>query len=189
MSRRSVGLMLLVLIAAGVAFAESPDGREQGGIVGPLLRTTIVVRDLEPALRLFRDVLGLNIAVDLSLEGEEVNRLLGVHDRKMRIVIFDADGSAIGRVAVLAYDGQDTVEPAPQANGVEAGAVVLVMSTKDIDLAYQRVRDAGYTIVSPPRVIFDRPDMVVQSREMMFIGPEGVAINLLHRGLPASPGN
>lgn len=29
--------------------------------------------------------------------------------------------------------------------------------------------------------------MILQSREMIFIGPEGVAIKLIQRGIPAEP--
>lgn len=160
---------------------------EHDQLAGPLYRTTIVVHQLDEAVRLFRDILGLRVAVDLGIDGPAVNRLLGTRDEQVRVVIFDVDGSPTGRIAVMAYEGSKRATAREEVTTIDPGAVVLVLGTPDIDEAYERVRAAGYTIVSAPQVVFERPDMVVQSREMIFMGPEGVAINLLQRGVVAPP--
>lgn len=173
---------ILCFSAATPLVAEAPEQ-----LAGPLLRTTIVVSDLDEAVKLFRDVLGMKVAIDLGIDGPAVNALLGTRDETVRIVIFDVDGSLTGRIAVMAYEGSKEALSARDVERIDPGVVVLVLGTPDIDLAYERVREAGYKIVSVPQVVLERADMVVQSREMIFIGPEGVAINLLQRGTAASP--
>ncbi|RPH93848.1 MAG: hypothetical protein EHM68_15080 [Lysobacterales bacterium] len=185
LSKAVLAGLLAVPLVCGAAPAAA-DGSSSPALVGPLLRTTLVVRDLDGAVRLFRDLLGLSVAIDLEIEGEEVNALLGTEGRRMRIVIFDVDGTPTGRIAVMAYHDPAPPLPAASAGPVDVGSVVLVLGTTDIDLAHARIREAGYPVVSEPRVVFQRPELAVQSREMMFIGPEGVVINLLQRGTPSA---
>lgn len=184
---------LATLLASILCIAVAPPLRAEDDVqlAGPLLRTTLVVRDLDAAARLFRDVLGMRVAVDIGIDGPAVNALLGTRDKRVRIVIFDLDGSPTGRIAVMAYE--ESGSPADSTGSAEVtsvgtGTVVLVLETRDIDQVHERVRSAGYPIISAPQVVFERPDMAVQSREMIFVGPEGVAVNLLQRGTAVAGG-
>lgn len=178
----------LLLVWAPAPVIAHPADAAPSELVRPLSRTTLIVNDLEKSLALFRDVLGMNIITDLQLEGPTVNSLLGTNEKKMRIVILNVAESEIGNIALLVFDDADSEEKHQTKKlPLHPGQAVLVMETLNIDAVEVKARQAGYRIISKPMVIFNRPNMATQSREMIFIGPEGVAINLIERGIPNNP--
>ena len=182
-SRRLVSLVGVPLLLVSAVWANQHEATHN--LIDKTLRTTIVVYDFERAYDLFDEVLNLPVVFESRLEGEAVNQLLGQVDKSMRIAIFDVDGTPSGRVALLAYDG-DIDAPEPGEPRIDPGDVVIVFETRRIDEVYERVKKAGYAILSPPAVLFPNPGMVIQAREMIFMGPAGVAINLIQRGVPGS---
>lgn len=178
-----VTLRGLVLLSLMVLATNLYADEERGPLVHGTLRTTLVVSDFDRAFELFHGILGLPIAYDLPMQGEVVNKLLGQTDKSMRIVIFDVDGTPYGRIAILAYDDVTAGEPV-SIKRIDPGAVAVVFETRNIDEIHRRVVAAGYDVLSPPAVLFPNDAMAVQAREMIFIGPEGVAINLIQRGIP-----
>lgn len=172
-------VLLCMLVIATAAHADE----EGGPLVHGTLRTTVVVSDFERAYTLFHDILGMPVAYDLPMAGDVVNDLLGQSDKSMRIVIFDVDGTPYGRIAILAFDDAVPGEPV-SVKSIDTGAVVIVFETRHIDEIHRRVVAAGYEVLSPPAVLFPNEAMAVQAREMIFIGPEGVPINLIQRGIP-----
>jgi predicted enzyme related to lactoylglutathione lyase len=154
--------------------------------VGPLLRTTIMVRDMDAALAVFQDLLGLTVFRDVELAGEAVSTLVGHENASGRIVILQSGESVVGNVAVMSYADEDAGEAPPYNASLDTGEVALIMETKDIDGIYAAAKAAGYTVFTPPMVIFERPGWAIQSREMMFVGPEGVIINLIQPGVKKS---
>jgi catechol 2,3-dioxygenase-like lactoylglutathione lyase family enzyme len=152
--------------------------------VHDLLRTTIIVSDYDRAHALFHGILGMPVDLSMDLEGETVNELMGQTGRSMRITIFNVNGTSSGRIAVLAYlDDQSEEVPAPEK--LDPGAVVVVFETTNIDEIARRVAEAGYRIISGPSVLFHREDHVLQAKEMIFVGPDGIAVNLIQRGVAA----
>ncbi|MEO0995931.1 MAG: VOC family protein [Pseudomonadota bacterium] len=181
------GILVRCTLAAMVATAllrPLPAWADAAPDVSSTLRTTIAVRDLDASLRLFRDILGLTVRRDLTLSGEAVNRVLGTSGTTSRIVILQSGDSLLGNVALLAYDDVSPPPAAPSDLSFDAGDVALIMTTADIDGVHAALVRAGYPIVSPPIVLFERPDLAVQAREMMFVGPEGIFINLIQPGTP-----
>lgn len=152
----------------------------------PVLRTTVVVQDMDGALSLFRDVLGLSVRLDLPLSGEAVSSLLGYGDTTARIVILQSGDLEIANVALLQIGAATSVASDGAASKLVTGDVAIVMETNNIDAVHARVMELGYTALTPPIVIFERPNMVTQDREFIFRGPEGIAVNLIQRGIAAT---
>lgn len=152
----------------------------------PVLRTTVVVQDMDGALSLFRDVLGLSVRLDLPLSGEAVSRLLGYGDTAARIVILQSGDLEIANVALLQISAAKSAASDGAASKMVTGDVAIVMETNNIDAVYAKVMELGYKALTPPIVIFERPNMVTQNREFIFRGPEGIAVNLIQRGIAAN---
>jgi len=152
----------------------------------PVLRTTVVVQDMDGALSLFRDVLGLSVRLDLPLGGEAVSSLLGYGDTTARIVILQSGDLEIANVALMQISAAAPATSDGAAAKLRTGDVAIVMETNNIDAVYARVTELGYKALTPPIVIFERPNMVTQSREFIFRGPEGIAVNLIQRGIAAN---
>ncbi|MDH3621248.1 MAG: VOC family protein [Gammaproteobacteria bacterium] len=174
---------LLLVAVACVANSSDAESDDNTRLVHDTLRTTFIVSDYDRAYALFHDVLGLPIDLTMDLDGEVVNELMGQTGRPMRIAIFNVDGTTSGRVAILAYLDEKNTE-AVHRDKLDPGAAVLVFETTNIDEISQRVTAAGYPILAGPSVLFPQPLMKTQALEMMFIGPDGIAINLIQRGIP-----
>lgn len=194
--RKCIKAPLLTLLAGGLlsvaSCAHSPApppsthvANAPTALVSPLSRATIVVRDLDAALDLFQGILEMEVKTDLTIPGPAVNDLLGTQNQTIRILIMNSNGSEIGNIGLLTYvDSKSTLPPAPDHKSLEVGQVALIMNTQDIFKVEKAVRAANYTIISPPMVVFERPKMASQSLEMIFVGPEGIAINLIQQGIP-----
>ena len=141
---------------------------------------------MDSALSLFRDVLGLSVRLDLPLGGDAVSSLLGYGDTTARIVILQSGDLEIANVALMQISAATPAASDGAAAELRTGDVAIVMETSNIDAVYAKVMELGYKALTPPIVIFERPNMVTQNREFIFRGPEGIAVNLIQRGIAAN---
>ncbi len=182
----ALGIFAALPLAPATASDQNDSSAPTVTETSPVLRTTVVVQDMDSALSLFRDVLGLSVRLDLPLSGEAVSSLLGYGDTTARIVILQSGDLEIANVALMQISAAKSATSDGAASKLVTGDVAIVMETNDIDAVYARVIELGYTALTPPMVIFNRPNMVTQNREFIFRGPEGIAINLIQRGIAAT---
>jgi len=157
---------------------------EGSGNVTPVLRTTIFVRDLDESVNLYRDILGLQTRVELVLEGDLTNQILGTEGKKVRVLILQSGDTMTGNVGLFAYDDTEVSPPEQiMRTEVRTGDVALVFVTDDIQGIYQKVKTQGYTVVSPPMVLFPQSDTSQESLEMLFFDRDGIGINLIQRNV------
>ena len=104
-----------------------------------LALTTIVVRDYDPAIAFFVDVLGFELAEDTpSLTND---------GRPKRWVVVRPPGAQTGLLLAQADgDAQESV-----VGRQFAGRVGLFLRVDDFDATYARMRDAGVAFVTEPR--------------------------------------
>ena len=158
----------------------------QAPLVSPLLRATIAVNNIDASLELYSDVLGLKVWRDMEIKGDKVNEIVGTQGKDMRIVILQSGDATLGHIALFEFTNDESRTKTPIHNAeFEVGEVALVMNTTDIKRIHTKVKEKGYVIVSPPTVLFQVPNMLKQTYEMMFISPDGVAINVIERGIAA----
>ena len=170
--------VLAVIQAGGIAQAAEPIA-PAGELLSPMLRASIFVHDLDESLKLYRDILGLKVRVARTLEGEPVNRVLGTRGKTVELAILQSGDTLSGNVGLFSY--ADGTQPPPAPNEVRTGDVAFVFITNDIHGIHARVKAAGFTIVSPPMVLFPSDDPGNDSLEMLFFDRDGVAINLIQR--------
>ncbi|MDJ0926808.1 MAG: VOC family protein [Gammaproteobacteria bacterium] len=170
--------VLAVLQASDIARAAEPVA-PAGELLSPMLRASVFVHDLEESLKLYRDILGLRVRVARTLEGKPVNRVLGTRGKTVSLAILQSGDTLSGNVGLFSYG--DGTQPPPAPNEVRTGDVAFVFITNDIHGIYTRVKAAGFTIVSPPMVLFPSDDPGNDSLEMLFFDRDGVAINLIQR--------
>lgn len=177
----TIGQALLLMVMTGVVVAQEPVV-PAGEQLTPMLRATVFVRDLDESLKLYRDILGLKPRVERTLEGAAVNRILGTEDRKVRLAILQSGDTLAGNVGLFSYDDDQPLPPA--RSDVRTGDVAFVFITNDIEGLHQRVKSAGYTVVSPPTVLFPQENVQQQGLEMLFFDRDGIGINLIQRAVP-----
>ena len=182
----ALGILAAPPLASATASDQNDMSAQTVAETSPVLRTTVVVQDMDGALSLFRDVLGLSVRLDLPLSGEAVSSLLGYGDTTARIVILQSGDLEIANVALMQISAATPAATDGAASRLRTGDVAIVMETNNIDAVYAKVMELGYEALTPPIVIFERPNMVTQNREFIFRGPEGIAVNLIQRGIAAT---
>ena len=182
-NRRFILITLIAgLLPLACAVGQEP-GVPGGERLSPMLRATVFVTDLEESLKLYRDILGLKPRVERVLEGPRADQILGTEGAKVRLVILQSGDTLSGNVGLFTYD--DEQSPPPSRTEVRTGDVAFIFITSDIQGIYEQVQAAGYPIVSPPMVLFPRPDSETQDLEMLFFDRDGIGVNLIQRSVPA----
>ena len=155
----------------------------EGFIVTPVMRTSIIVRDMGDSLRLYRDILGLRPWFEGPLSGDELNTLVGTEGKSMRNVILQSGDIVHANVGLFEYTDDEAEEPdiIPE---VRTGDVAIVFYTNDIFAIYEAVKAAGYTVISRPVALYRREGSPTQNVEMIFFDPDVIAINLIQRDVP-----
>ena len=185
MKRTLLTCLLFSLCSAFPVKAQIPDIPD-GFIVTPLMRSTHFVRDMDESLKLYRDILGLRIRFEQTFKGEEWDRILGIGGKTVRVVHLQSGDTVIANVGLFQFVG-DTQPPAPNPRTfVETGDAALVFVTSDIFGINEKVKAAGYTIVSEPIVLFPQNGSDTQSYESLFFDRDGILVNLTQFHMPSS---
>lgn len=180
-----VALVALGLVAAEPACAQSAEPStpvfQSGQIIAPLYRANLYVRDIDRALKLYRDILKLKVVSD----GPWDPRARGLStDVTVREVVLSAGHPTMGNLALYQIAGQKEPVRAPflEPYGHTAD-VATVWSTKDIWNINDEVKAAGYVVLSPPVTLLANPNMLVQGVEMQFRDADGFLVNILQSGI------
>ncbi len=155
----------------------------EGARVSPVSRTTVFVRDIEKSLELYRDILGLRPRTERMLEGEFWNAVVGTagEAKRIRVVILNTtEGERVGNVGLFQFVDENDGPPVYKPPRVQTGDVALIMLTGDMLQIYAEVREAGYTIISPPMNAQGDTDANA-GYEMLFFDRDGIIVNLIQR--------
>lgn len=146
----------------------------------PLVRSAIIVADIERSERFYSDVIGLTeVYFEGELDGEAVGPLLGLpHGTRTKALILKSEGPSFGMVGLFELDPAPPTRPASEG-GVQIGETCLVFYVDDLDALVQRLQDRGVELACPPLTLPIRANYT--SREMTFRDPDGVMINCIER--------
>ena len=147
--------------------------------ISPMVRSALMVSDLERSTRFYRDLLGLDetwYAGELS-DGN-AHRLLGMPAGSLtRACILKAPGPAWGMVGLFEIS-QPTPPLLARDNGrINQGETCLVFYHRDLDAVQAGLEAEGLPVLCPPLML--EVDGVARQREMTFRDPDGVLINLI----------
>jgi catechol 2,3-dioxygenase-like lactoylglutathione lyase family enzyme len=117
-----------------------------------LRRTTLVVRDINAALALYRDALGLEVTYDQELTSPRLGRAGSDGVNRSRLVLLKANDDFIGMLGLWQFLDQTAHDrAAPDAADFTPGDIVLLFNSSDVDAAFARASAVpGVTVVSPP---------------------------------------
>jgi catechol 2,3-dioxygenase-like lactoylglutathione lyase family enzyme len=156
----------------------------------PVRRVTIFCRDAEASLRCYRDLLGFSVIEDKRVSGPALGRMVGLADCTMRILHLRSGDTPDGLIGLYAIeDGRPAELPRPDAASIHLGQCVIVVYTDHINALEPRVRSQGYAVVSElKRYVKQQPSSYIPVgtySEMIFLDPDGVAVNLVQYEPPA----
>ncbi len=155
----------------------------EGNIISPMLRSTHFVSDIDESLKLYRDILGLDIRADLILEGDRANKVLGTKGKKVRAVVLKSGDLYNGGVGLFQFlDKMPRKEMRVEAFA-KPGDAVLVFITTDIFGIYNQVKKHKYLIASSPMILFPKKGNAKEDYEMLFYDRDGIGVNLIQRSV------
>lgn len=119
-----------------------------------LRRTTLVVRDIEKSLALYRDALGMTVEYDQELTSPGLAMRYGADGQnRSRLVLLKANDSFIGMLGIwqfLDQTDQDLAEP--DAADFTPGEIVLLFNSNTLDETFPAAAAApGVTIIGEPK--------------------------------------
>lgn len=119
-----------------------------------LRRTTLVVRDIEKSLALYRDALGMTVEYDQELTSPGLAMRYGADGQnRSRLVLLKANDSFIGMLGLwqfLDQTEQDLAEP--DAADFTPGEIVLLFNSNTLDVTFPAAAAApGVTVIGEPK--------------------------------------
>ncbi len=161
-------------VAAGVA---PPEER----LPTDVRRSTIIVRDIENSLKLYRDVIGLEVNYDTTVTTSGVALPAGEPGATARLVLLNSNDPWVGWVGLMEW-----VEPAIPAQDypkrMGPGDVVMVLNTDDVEGRCEMAKSVpGVTFTAEARLQTypgrdGGPDIRVMGCN--FFDPDGILIEL-----------
>jgi catechol 2,3-dioxygenase-like lactoylglutathione lyase family enzyme len=115
-------------------------------------RVTMIVRDMENSLKLYRDVMGLKVNYDAVLPMSGVALPAGQPGAKARLVLLNGNDPFIGWIGLMEWLDPKLPDPGPYPTRMGIGGHVIVTNTEDIDKrCAEAAKIPGVTVTAQPR--------------------------------------
>lgn len=117
-----------------------------------LRRTTLIVRDINAALALYRDALGMTVEYDQALTSPRLQRAGSDGANRSRLVLLKANDAFIGMLGLWQFTDQTEFDRRPaRPADFTPGTIVLLFNTTDLAATFARAAAApGVRVISPP---------------------------------------
>ena len=139
----------------------------------------VMVSDVDECLRLFHDVLGLEIVFDARSIPQREKGLTGVDLAIMDVLMLHGDD---GVDLEIHHYVDPPAKPMPPQNHNEIGSMHFMLRVKDIYKVREKVEALGYQFMIPV-VVSER---IPGFKYTYFRGPDGMMVEL-HEGLSRIP--
>lgn len=135
-----------------VAVMRFGDLNQTGGAVkaSPTRRTTIVVNDIEESIAFYRNIVGMEVFYDQTIDSEEEGRMLGVGQARIRIVSMQSGNSPEGMVGLMAFESPRIKSRQTVGQLVSEPDICLIFLTDEIEAVHQRMVAHGAQVKCPP---------------------------------------
>ena len=177
--------LLVSVLAGGVGpavFANTAHADEEKKNPLDLRRTTLIVRDIEKSLALYRDALGMTVAYDAELTSPGLASRHGADGKnRPRLVLLKANDGFIGMLGLWQFlDQTDKDRADPDPADFTPGEIVLLFNADNLDTVFAKAAmSPGVSVVGKPkerRYPSPAGDIVVMVS--MLIDPDGHTIEL-----------
>ena len=147
-------------------------------------RATIFCRDLDKSLALYRDVLGLAVVEDKTLDGPAIGRMVGLETCRLRIVHLRAGARDRSMIGLYSIQEPALPETQPAAQGrLHLGQTAIVLESDGADVLAKLLADSGYSFLTQPTAYeikaggpLHLPGTIT---EMIFYDPDGVLVSVM----------
>jgi catechol 2,3-dioxygenase-like lactoylglutathione lyase family enzyme len=142
-----------------------------------LRRTTLVVKDLDASLALYRDAIGMKVVYDNMLRTPRDAKTNEEAESAIHLVFLRANDDFVGILGLMEFENPVKTPAESMPKPFEIGSIVLLFNTDDIDTNFEKVKAvSGVKVLRPPT---DRtyPSYdgkgVIHSRVSILVDPDG----------------
>ncbi len=147
-----------------------------------LRRTTLIVKDLEASLPLYRDALGFEVVYDQELASPGLVTRHGADGtNRSRLVLTQTNSGAMGMIGLWQFLDQTEKDlVAPNAADFTPGEIVLLFNTTDLEGRFTAASAVpGVKVISPPTERhYPSPAGEIIVMVSMLVDPDGHTIEL-----------
>ncbi|MDX2224648.1 MAG: VOC family protein [Rhodospirillaceae bacterium] len=149
--------------------------------VGTMVRTAVIVSNLDRSVAFYRDILGLTgTYAEGVLDHPAGAALIGMPaGTRLRYKIVKADGPNRGMVGLFEATGPAPPAMTKRRDGVSVGEGIMVFYCDDVHAVHDKLKAGGHTVVCPPLHL--QVTTTKGQPEMVFADPDGMLINLIQR--------
>ena len=145
-------------------------------------RVTLIVRNIENSLKLYRDVLGMKVNYDTVVETSGVALPAGTPGAKARLILLNSNDIYIGWIGLMEWIDPPLPDPGPYPKRMGPGGHVIVTNTDDVDgRCAAAAKVPGVTVTAPARMQ-EYPGRgagaPIRVRGCNFFDPDGTLIEL-----------
>ena len=146
-------------------------------------RVTMMVNQIEPALTIYRDILGMDAYYDEEIVVSGKGLPSGAPDSQARLVILKCNDPYVGMLGIMQYIDPPLPDPGPRPlpNRVRVGEVVFVIHNDNVEVVYEKLKVIqGIEMVAAPHVKEFPKDngSVIRVMGISFFDPNGYFIEL-----------
>jgi catechol 2,3-dioxygenase-like lactoylglutathione lyase family enzyme len=147
-------------------------------MLGTVAHIGITVRDMEGALRFYRDILGLKVIGDVTFAGDEADAITQETGVKLRAVYLRSEEDLKGPPIELLH----FIEPAsaggnPYPRLTNPGITEVAFWVKDIEKTYADLREKGVKFYSAPQLF--EVEGFGKAKAVYFWDSDGTTLELL----------
>ena len=114
--------------------------------------TSLVVSDMKRALKFYRDLLGMTVAIDTEMSGEMLDEEVVLTGARVRVVELSMKGPA-PYLELLQYYSPPGKPYPPDARCCDVGIPHVAFLVPDIQDMYQRLSQQGVEFTAPPQYV------------------------------------
>jgi len=176
---RTYLLILLLSLTMALPLGAAPVP-EEDRIPVDVRRTTLLVRDIERSLPVYRDALGLTVIYD-ELLGAGTDEQGQATPPTSRLVLLRANDTFIGVIGLMQRLNLTEPIPPPENRRAMPGDVIIVINATDLEERFSRIEATpGVTVATPPTMIeYPSPDGgVIPVLFSAFWDPDGYFIEV-----------
>lgn len=145
-------LLVFSLMIVGVSTVIALPVPEADRVGIDFRRTTLVVRDIDTSLELYRDVLGMKVIYDQMIR-TPAGKPDAETDRIRRLVFLRANDTYVGVLGLLEYQKPKKEQPVSRL-AFEPGTSVQLFATTNLEEKFEMAQAVpGVEAIMPPRIV------------------------------------
>jgi catechol 2,3-dioxygenase-like lactoylglutathione lyase family enzyme len=151
-----ISMLIGMLIATSAVAQPVPDAER---VPVDIRRTTLVVRDIDKSLPLYRDALGLKVVYD-QLIGAGKDKDGKPTPATIRLVLLRANDQFIGLLGLMQRLNQPMAPPVTEFKRPNAGGMIMVINAKDLEERWEKIKATPHIKVdtAPYRIEYPGPN-------------------------------